>query len=79
MVDKTQNSSYNYLARIKSNYIEEWSIYLLIKNGKAPIKDIIIHDRPTIINPSFAKKSFFFGFFIDNNNPTIKLDTIGIK
>ena len=34
MVDKTKISSYNNLAIIKSNYIEEWSIYLLIKYVK---------------------------------------------
>ena len=34
MVDKYDFSSYNNFAIIKSNYIEEWSIYLLIKYVK---------------------------------------------
>ena len=48
-------------------------------NGRAPISDMMIHDSPTVTNPSFAKISGFDGFFIVSSVPAATDRTIGIR
>ena len=38
----------------------KFGIDLLIINGKHPNNESMIHDKPTITNPSLAKKSLCF-------------------